>query len=51
MYAVLPEVVDVPENPEHPMTVRYSEIVSLLINGLKEMDVRLSVIEKKLEHM
>ncbi len=51
VYSVLPEVVDVPENSEHPMTVRYSEIVSILINGLKEIDQRLNVIEEKIENM
>lgn len=50
LYAVLPEVVDMPVKEENPMTVRYSEIVALLINGMKEMDRRLIAIEEQL-HM
>ena len=51
LYDVLPEVVDVPQNPEHPMTVRYSEITALLINAVKELDDKLNLIDEKISNI
>jgi Chaperone of endosialidase len=48
---VLPEAVDVPHSEEMPITIRYSELIPLLINGLKEIDSRLEKMESRLEKM
>ncbi len=37
VYAQFPELVDVPQNPEEAMSVRYSELTPVLLNGIKEL--------------
>jgi hypothetical protein len=37
VYTQFPELVDVPQNPEEAMSVRYSELTPVLINGIKEL--------------
>ena len=37
VHAQFPELVDLPANPEDPMTVRYSELTPVLINSIKEL--------------
>ncbi len=37
VYQQFPELVDVPKNPEDPMSVRYSELTPVLLNSVKEL--------------
>ncbi len=37
VYTQFPELVDVPENSEEAMSVRYSELTPVLLNGIKEL--------------
>jgi hypothetical protein len=37
VYEQFPELVDVPQNPEEAMSVRYSELTPVLLNGIKEL--------------
>ena len=37
VYSQFPELVDVPKNPEEAMSVRYSELTPVLLNGIKEL--------------
>jgi hypothetical protein len=37
VYQQFPELVDLPENPENAMSVRYSELTPVLLNSIKEL--------------
>ena len=44
---ILPEAVDLNVNPEKPMTVRYTDLIPLLINCIKELKEKVNYLEKK----
>ena len=44
---ILPEAVDLNVNPEKPMTVRYTDLIPLLINCIKELKEKVHYLEKK----
>ena len=46
VHKALPEAVDLPSQEELPMTVRYSELIPILINSVKELEERISSIEE-----
>ncbi len=43
---ILPEAVDLNSNPEKPMTVRYTDLIPLLINCIKELKEKVIKLEK-----
>ncbi len=43
---ILPEAVDLNSNPEKPMTVRYTDLIPLLINCIKELKEKVNQLEK-----
>ncbi len=44
---IMPEAVDLNVNPEKPMTVRYSDLIPLLINCIKELKEKINKLEEK----
>ncbi len=44
---VLPEAVDLNVNPDKPMTVRYTDLIPLLINSIKELKEKVEKLEEK----
>ncbi len=43
----MPEAVDINPNPEKAMTVRYNDLIPLLINCIKEMKEKIEILENK----
>ncbi len=48
VYDILPEAVDLNVNPDKPMTVRYTDLIPLLINSIKELKVKVERLESKI---
>lgn len=44
---ILPEAVDLNSNPEKAMTVRYIDLIPLLINCIKELKEKVNILENK----
>ncbi len=45
VYEILPEAVDLNVNPDKPMTVRYTDLIPLLINSIKELKEKVLQLE------
>ena len=48
---ILPEVVDIPQNPDHMWTLRYGEITALLIEGMKEQQTQIEELKSEIEEL
>ena len=48
---ILPEVVDIPQNPDHMWTIRYGEITALLIEGMKEQQTQIETLKSEIEEL
>jgi hypothetical protein len=44
---VFPEVVDVDENEENPMGVRYTDLIPVLVKALQELSAKVTLLENK----
>ena len=48
---ILPEVVDIPQNPDHMWTLRYGEITALLVEGMKEQQTQIETLKSEIEEL
>ncbi len=51
VYSQFPELVDVPKNPQEAMSVRYSELTPVLLNGIKELYDLYKDLKSEIEKM
>lgn len=51
VYSQFPELVDVPKNSDEAMSVRYSELTPVLLNGIKELYDLYKELKNEIENM
>ncbi len=51
VYKQFPELVDLPNRPEEPMTVRYSELTPVLLNSIKELYLLHKELKREVEEL